>query len=335
MFDDTFTPSPLNSGLFRVLCIIALVETAALAIAILVSGRTFVPLTLLGLALGLSVEFKRLTGSWAILAWTLVMAYAGSFLIYLVKFSETGLSLQELILKQHIAFCVIVIVVALIKNPKGATTPLNSTVTLLQSACVTYLFLESPAWPLHDGFMKLLAYIGFAAVFFTLLQAFVASRLLRPVRFLLSLWSTFLMFVFAIINLVGLLEGPDMGMAGTAASRLLETLDYFLFGISAIYIGQNLMMAVQLFPTEDVPFTESLREAYNDHVARYYDARPHRLFLLLLLAACIALFRLNHHYGFLPPITLVWLFFGAYSSILLAAEHYRERMESAKPDIKK
>jgi hypothetical protein len=117
------------------------------------------------------------------------------------------------------------------------------------------------------------------------------------------------MFVFAIDNIIRVYSNPEIESSQYISQGLFIGLQYFLLGVSAVYIMQNYMLLVAFLPSRNSNYISDLKENKKEHIDRFSDEQVsigHSLFCLFYSGA---LYWLNYRYDLLPRHTMIWLVF--------------------------
>jgi len=97
------------------------------------------------------------------------------------------------------------------------------------------------------------------------------------------------------------------------AQAMYIGLQYFLLGVSGIYIAQNILMLAGFLPGKGTFFNKQyfrdLQELKNDHINRYSDEQVNILHMLFCVLFVGTAFALNHYYHILPVHLAIWTMF--------------------------
>ncbi|RXM53578.1 hypothetical protein BOQ64_04295 [Chryseobacterium sp. CH25] len=101
-------------------------------------------------------------------------------------------------------------------------------------------------------------------------------------RLILSIWSTIIVFVIGVDNFIDLMNYGSFNHHGFSDTFKMA-IQYFLFGMSSIYLVQNFFLLLLLVPSkedkDDILFYENIR----DHYGRYSESQVKRLFSIFAL----------------------------------------------------
>jgi len=124
------------------------------------------------------------------------------------------------------------------------------------------------------------------------------------------------MFAFAIDNIIRVFSNPNIENSKYLSDGLYIGLQYFLLGVSAVYIMQNYMLLVVFLPNKNGNYRHDLSEAKKDHIDRYSDQQVYigqSIFCILFVGT---VYWLNYKYQVLPRHTMIWLVFLTFPLIL-------------------
>ena len=130
------------------------------------------------------------------------------------------------------------------------------------------------------------------------------------------------MFAFAGDNILKVLNNP--AIENTYFSEgLFIGLQYFLLGVSAVYIVSNYMLIIRFFPSKSGNYNSELAEVKQDHLNRYSQEQISLSSALLCVAFSAITYSLNYWFDILPKHTLIWI-------VLIIFPMFIHILESAK-----
>lgn len=124
------------------------------------------------------------------------------------------------------------------------------------------------------------------------------------------------MFAFAIDNIIRVFSNPDIESSKYMSDGIYIGLQYFLLGVSAVYIMQNYLLLAAFLPSKNGNYRVDLRENIKNHIDRFSDKQiyiGHSLFCILYAGT---VYWLNYKYQVLPRHTMIWLVFVTFPLIL-------------------
>ncbi len=265
-------------------------------------GKAF-PLALLALLAGLLLESFLIVGNWKIL----ILKFAGAYLASLFFIEDPKI--------WPYAFMVIYSLFVIAFNKKKVTPKLTEGITLLQSLSIIYWVADKGLFgvELQFSFIPLAVVLSFAL--FSIFHALFYFPLTKAARLTLSIWSSLILFIFAIDNIYQVhqqtLEHVQHWMDG-----LLIGLQYFLLGVCTIYMVQNFILLYIFIPNKSEKYKETWRDAKNEHLKRYSDQQVNRLYAFLCIAYAGLLYGSNYIFDWLPSSTMIWLVFFTFALLM-------------------
>lgn len=295
--------------------IIGLALTIYIAYRTSLSDRKLFSISLLALFGGLLFESFRVSDSWK----TVIAIFVGSYFFSLLSFLP-GKREQHYNFENHIQnwpyFLLFFFALAFaIFHKDRVTAKLTEGITLLLSLSFTYWTIDYGLTNYQNWFAIFILSIGFLFTAFSILNALTNLHLTKSVRLTLSIWSTIILFAFAIDNIIRVFSNPTIEST-YISDGLYIGLQYFLLGVSAVYIMQNYILLSAFLPNKNGNYRNDLRENKKDHIDRYSDQQVsigHSLFCIVYIGT---LYWLNYTYQILPRHTMIWLVIVTFPLIL-------------------
>jgi hypothetical protein len=298
---------------FAAFLLVLLVPGSLLALRAYASHRLLVPLSLFALIAGIMYEYRRVAEKWSTVLWAALGAFAASFLAFLPGKHERNYILEDHIQMWPYAFCGALILIAIIGHKDRVTIRLHEGLTFLHTIALVYWIIdmgiarEPGPWT-----MGLLILLGFFSLL-SILHAFLPLTHSRPSRLWLSLWSSGIMLLLAIDNIRRVYGLGYIEHAQDWQTISLIIGNYFLLGISSIYMAQNAMMLVGFLPGRGTFFNKQyfkeIDELKKDHIKRFSDEQESFSTVLLCALFAIAVFGSNMHYQLVRSNFAIWLVF--------------------------
>ena len=162
--------------------------------------------------------------------------------------------------------------------------------------------------------------IGLIFSLYSVSHAFTHSILSRTSRLTLSIWSSIIMMLFASDNIYRVYQNEQIENTADLTHGLYIGLQFFLLGVSCIYIIQNLIMLMGFMPGRGTFFNKQyfrdIKELKKDHVKRYSDRQVKILHSFFCILFTGTIFLLNYHYQILPRHVAIWIVFVIFPFIL-------------------
>ena len=265
-------------------------------------------------------EFERIANNWTFVFWSMVGAFAFSCIAFLPGKYEQGDKLESHIQEWPYFFCLVMVIIAALTNGKKVTVVLDEGWTLLLTLAFVYWLIDMGAL---DGLIifkvSLLAFIAMFSLY-AIATAFLPFTLSKGNRLWLSIWSS---LVMVILDLDNFHRVYGLGYAEATKDRwssLLVVTNYFLVGMSSIYVVQNVFMLTEFIPSRDQTgfknYRKDLVKLKKEHVDRYSDSQlDPRAAALCLVFACV-IFGLNSYYHVVRSNFAIWIVFLVFPRIL-------------------
>ena len=206
-------------------------------------------------------------------------------------------------------------------NKEKTTAKVTEGITLIQSLSLIYLIIDYNLKDSENWFLKIILVIAILFSLFSIFHSLTYLKLSKTVRLTLSVWSTIIMFAFAIINIYNVYQNEEIENSKYISQGLYIVLQYFLLGVSAIYIAQNYMLLVGFLPSRNGNYKNELTENKKDHLERFSENQVNIKDSIFCILYAIIIYGLNFKYNFLPSLTMIWLVFFTFPLILNTIEN--------------
>jgi hypothetical protein len=299
--------------------IIGLTLTIYIAYRTSLSDRKLFSISLLALFGGLLFESFRISDSWK----TVIAIFIGSYFFSLLSFLP-GKREQHYNFENHIQnwpyFLLFFFALAFaIFHKDRVTAKLTEGITLLLSLSFIYWTIDYGFTNYHNWFAISLLSITFLFTAFSILNALTNLHLSKGVRLTLSIWSTIILLAFAIDNIIRVFSNPDIE-SKYISDGLYIGLQYFLLGVSAVYIMQNYILLSAFLPSKHGNYRNDLRENKKDHIDRYSDQQVSIGHSFFCIGYTGTIYWLNYTYQILPRHTMIWLVIVTFPLILYISD---------------
>jgi hypothetical protein len=132
------------------------------------------------------------------------------------------------------------------------------------------------------------------------------------------------MSAFAVDNIIRVFSNPEIEISKYLSDGLFIGIQYFLLGVSAIYIAQNYGLLVGFLPSRNGNYKCELEENKKDHISRYSDKQVNIRQSFLCIAFSGIVYGLNYKFQILPRHTMIWLVFLIFPIFLKSTELYQQ-----------
>jgi hypothetical protein len=194
---------------------------------------------------------------------------------------------------------------------------LTEGITLLQSIALIYWIFDDNLIRYDNWFAIALLTIVLLFFAFSVLHALTYIRLSETMRIILSTWSSIIMLVLAIDNLISVFNSPEIESTRYLSEGFSIVLQYFFLGVSSLYAVYNFMLLAMLYlPEKGKRYSESFQEHKKIHLLRYLDSQVFIGHALLGIVYSSILYGLNYTFQLLPRNTVIWLVFFTFPILL-------------------
>jgi hypothetical protein len=289
------------------------------------SSKHLIPISVIALLAGVLFESKRLTEKWS----TLLLSGFGSFIFSFFAFLP-GKKEHIYNFEVHIAiwpymFIFFFIFFSISFHGDKIIPKLTEGITLLQSIALIYWVVDYGFVDIDSLFLKSLMVVSLLFSLFSVFNAFTHTILSRTSRLTLSIWSSIIMLFFAAENIYRVYQNEQIENTADLTHGLYIGLQYFLLGISSIYIVHNFLMLSRFLPNKNRFFNSEyyrdIKKLKSDHIKRYSDRQVSILHSLFCFLFTSTIFFLNYYYQILPRHVAIWTVFVVFPFILITYEY--------------
>lgn len=281
-----------------------------------ICDRNLFSISLVALFGGILFESLRVSDNWRTVAGIFAGAYLFSLLGFLPGKNEHSYNFDNHIEAWPYLFIFIFTLIFVVIHKDRVTEKLTEGITLLLSISIIY-------WAFDYGFINfnnwvsiLMITIGFLFSVFSIINSLSRIQLSKTIRLILSTWSTIVVFSFAIDNILRVFNNPDIEGSKYLSEGLYIGIQYFLLGVSAVYVMNNYMLLVGFLPSKNGNYREDLKENIKEHIVRYSDEQVSIRHSLFCIVYCFIIYLINYKYQILPRHTMIWLVFLTFPIIL-------------------
>ena len=292
-----------------VLGVIGLLFTIYIGYRASLSDRKLFSISLVALFGGLLFESYRVSRNLK----KLFLVFTGSYFLSLFNFLP-GKNEQIYIFENHIetwpySFLFLFTMGFAIFFKDKVTTKLTEGITLLLSISLIYWTIDYGFTNIRHWFVLTLLTMLFLLTAFSIVNALTHIHLSRSIRLTLSIWSTLILFAFAIDNIIRVFSNPGIESSKYLSDGLYIGLQFFLLGVSAIYIMYNYILLSSFLPSKGGNYRRELMEAKKEHIDRYSPDQIHIGHALLCILFSTTIYGLNSKFQVLPRHTMIWFVF--------------------------
>lgn len=280
------------------------------------------------LILGLIFQGKRLYGTWRPLIENFVIALGGVFFIFVMTHKGLNDIGEKIYLIAYVfLLCFILSFLAKFKKSRILIIPkLTEGITLLHSIAVIYWLIDFSRHYVYAKIMYVFFFVIFSMALFSIVNAFTKISLSKTNRFLLSFWSSIVMILFALDYIISVFNNGEISDSLSFHQGVFVFLQYFLLGISAIYIAQNINMILGFLPNREESLFQSSRRRKalkKDHIERYSENQVSVLYAVFGVVFSTCLFWLNYEYQFMSKQSIIWIVFVSFPILIHSFEYFK------------
>lgn len=297
-----------------------------------VNGINLFSVSLLALFAGLFFESFRVSKDRITLLSIFMTAYLFSFFSFLPGKNESYYNFDSRIeIWPYVLIFFFALGFVLFHKDK-VTAKLTEGLTLLQSLSLVYWTLDYGFTDYENGFTLSLLAPVFLFTAFALLNALTYFHLSATTRLALSIGSSIIMLAFAIDNILRVFNHPEIESVSFLSEGFFIGLQYFLLGVSAVYVMQNVLLLIAFLPRKNESYRDVLDEAQKEHLDRYSDQQVFAGHSLLCILYAVLFYGLNYRYQLLPRHTMIWFVFLTFPLLLQLIAFIYRRKTAATPN---
>lgn len=272
-----------------------------------------IPISIIALITGVIFEYRSISGKWIKVFWHSVIALLLSLFIFLPFKREHVYNVDDHITLWPYAFIAGLSLIAIAFEQKKASMQLTEGITLLQSLAIIYWVVDYGFLENARMFLGILMIGGLLFALYALFHALTPTPHSPNSRLALSIWSSIIFILLTIDNIYRVYQNELIEQTTELADGLYIALQYFLLGVSAIYLVQNILMLINFMPTRNKGFSEEyhrdVKKLKAEHVSRFSPEQMGLVPALICIFFAATIFTLNYYYHFLPRHTLIWIMF--------------------------
>lgn len=208
---------------------------------------------------GLIFESIRVSRSWTTVLGIFTISYLFSLLGFLPGKRERVYNFDNHIDMWPYLFIFIFALFFGIGYKDKITAKLTEGITLLLSLSFIYWAIDYGYVNYHNWLTIALLTIGLLFSLFSIYNALTHAQLTKTSRLVLSFWSTIILFVFSIDSIIRVFSNPAIE-SSYLFDGLYIGIQYFLLGVSAVYIIQNFMLLTDFFPSRNGDYKKDLKK---------------------------------------------------------------------------
>lgn len=291
--------------------------------------RILIPISIFALIAGAVFEAKRITEKWWIVLSTTLISFFFSFLAFLPGKREHNYNFENHIEIWPYYFLFFFLIFTISFNKDKVIPKLTEGITLIQSIAIIYWVIDFGLIISDSRFLIILISLGLLFSVFSIFHAFTQTDLTRTSRLTLSIWSTIIFVLLATENIIRIFHNEQIENTEDITSGFYISLQYFLLGISSVYIAQNYFMLIGFLPGKGTFFNQQyfkeLKELKSEHIKRYSMEQINVLYSMFCIVFTSGIFYLNFHYKVVPKHIAIWIVFVVFPFGIYIYEYLTKR----------
>lgn len=299
--------------LFLTSVLLAIIVTIYLGRSISVSTYEVLSVSLLALIGGLLFESLRISDNWISFFYIFIVSLFLSLSAFLPGKSGQNYDFDKNLAMWPYIFLLIFIVLSTVFHSDKVTAKLTEGITLLQSISIVYWMLDQGLWDINNWFVKFFIVSSSLFSLFAVGNALTNFTLSSATRLALSIWSCIIMLLLALDNMLSMYQYRAINSTNYTSQDLFIGMQFFLLGVSCMYVAQNLFLLMGFLPGRGSLFNASyfdeLIEVKRTHIERYSDRQVDIGHSIICIVVVTSVYWLNYTYNYLPCRTIIWASF--------------------------
>lgn len=303
---------------------LCLIFTFYIVFRVSISDRKLWSVSFIALFLGLILESYRLCKSWKQILRQSALAYILSFTAFFPFKREKIYKFENHIEAMPYVFLLWYIIIFIFSNEKKVTAKLTEGITLMMSIAFIYWLMDYGVLGFENWYNVLITIIVSSFSIFALMNGLLKIKLTKNNRLWLSIWTSIITFVIGIDNIILVYKQGDFEVNQLFYKHFFIGLQYFLLGMSSVYMVRNFLMLCGFFPDKNEKYRKTLKETIDEHTARYSRHQVATIDAIFCIMFSGGLFYLNYTMDFLPRNMMIWLVIILFPLILSLLNHWKK-----------
>lgn len=284
------------------------------------SHRITILINSTALILGLLFQGIRIINKWSTLTIYLIYSAVYSLVMLFLKGSANLKELENhlIFLPFYLLFTYFFLFIS--RNKKKITTPLTKGLTLLQSVALIYWIFDTEQCNNPDSLKIFVLLLVMVFILVSIYHAFSQKETSENSRLGLSVWSSIIMLIFAIDNIAHLVPQAYILSNTNETNYAIIVIQFFILGISSIYIIGNLQMIIGYIPDKSNSYKpkyyQDIDNLTNEHIQRYSPQKIKIKDSLICILYSSILFAINYRYNLFPRQMTIWFVFISFPFLL-------------------
>ena len=270
--------------------------------------KSLIPLTMVTLILGLIYQSYKITQSFKKILIYLTISSFVSLLAFGQGENETHYVFAEHIEIWIYFFLTIYLIIMSVEHDKKITTPFGEGLSLLFCLAFLYWLFENYLFDFSFILTQVLSMAVLLITAFSVIHALFKIKHNAFSRFILSISTCIAVVVLSLDNLFQLMDQGEPSFTKTIAENIILLIQYFLLGISALFLFQNIMLLLQYLPSKYTrSYFSDIKENTQAHIERFSKDQISWIEASLCLFISTFAYTLNYYFQIIPPNMCIWL----------------------------
>lgn len=272
------------------------------------SEQSLVPLTMIALVLGLIYQSFKITKSTKRIIIYLVISAFFSLFAFFPNENETTYIFTDHLASWVYCFLIGFLLIMSVEHEKQITMPFGEGLSLLFCLAFSYWLFEKYLLNFEFILTQVLSVIVLLVTAFSILHALFKIKHNQFSRFILSISTCVAIVVLSLDNLFQLMHQGDLSLNKTWTANFILLIQYFLLGISALFLFQNMMLLLQYLPNKYThSYFSDIKENTQTHIKRFSEDQISWIEGVLCLGISVFVYTLNYYLRIIPPNMCIWL----------------------------
>lgn len=270
--------------------------------------KSLIPLTMATLILGLIYQSYKITQSTEKILIYLVISSFLSLLAFGQGENETVYVLSVHLEIWIYYFLAIFLIIMSVQHDKKITTPFGEGLSLLFCLAFLYWLFENYLFDFSFILTQVLSMTVLSVTAFSVIHALFKIKHNSVSRFILSISTCIAIVVLSLDNLFQLIDQGEPSFNKSLFENLILLTQYFLLGISALFLFQNIMLLLQYMPSKYTrSYFSDIKENTQSHIERFSKDQISWMEASLCLFISTFAYTLNYYFQIIPPNMCIWL----------------------------
>jgi uncharacterized membrane protein YqjE len=288
------------------------------------------PLGMFALIVGLIYKTNKLNENASVTFGIVCVALLFSFLGLVPSAKEVSYVFSDRLMKIPIYFVFIYGIFSIAFNYEKLFAKIDEGIVFMQSLAIIYFIWEMKKIAFSHVILISLSVLALIGCCYSIYHAFSLKEHTSKSRLRLSIWSMIVYGFFAVIYLIDFVFMHKDASDILTINSLLIIIQYFLLGISTMYIMHNFVMIISFLPGKTTFFNKEyfkdLKQQRKLHINRFVVDQQNISVSIFSLVYAIILFGGNYIYKIVRPELIIWILFFTFPIVYSGYRFLRARI---------